>query len=308
MRGVVAIKVTSPEGDFYSWLRQISGSSTKLPHARRKRSSQGYNIAVTQYATSTSDICRDLLGHCSSCQHLTTADPSRLARLNDLAASVPDLEYFIRGYERITDPSVDNDDEIINWAFSETTSDLCSAIWLLSSGFYKASVSSLRNAFDIAVASLYFQIRQNTDPAVGGYNRFFSEWDSGRRQTPNWGEMKPFIDSQPAVRRFGANFGVDIMSEAHDHFKYLCGYTHTSAFAINGDPVTAINTTGTAPAFDERFFVRGCLLSAKTISLIAILWQVMYPEIVSTLPLGPLGQRYTSLFPQPLGPLALRHR
>jgi hypothetical protein len=257
---------------------------------------------------STSEICKDLLGHCSSCHHLTTADPSRLARLNELAASVSDLEDFVRGYERITDPSVDTTDEIMNWAFSETTSDLCSAIWLLASGFYKASASSLRNAFDIAVASLYFQIRENTDPAVGGYNRFFSEWDSGRKQTPNWGEMKPFIDSQPSVRRFGTNFGIDIVSEAYKHFKYLCGYTHTSAFAINGDPVTAINTTGSAPAFDEQFFVRGCLLSAQTISLIAILWQVAYPQIASTLPLGPLGQRYAALFLAPLGPLALRHR
>lgn len=114
---------------------------------------------------STSDICKNLLGHCSSCHHLTIADPSRLARLNELAASISDLEDFVRGYERITDPSVDTTDEIINWAFSETPSDLCSAIWLLASGFYKASASSLRNAFDIAVASLYFQIRENTDPA-----------------------------------------------------------------------------------------------------------------------------------------------
>ncbi|MGI8961142.1 MAG: hypothetical protein ACR2IV_15515 [Bryobacteraceae bacterium] len=264
---------------------------------------------MAPYAIATSEMCRDLLGHCASCYRATVKDPSRLHQLNVLAESVSDLESSVRGYERIEDPTVDTDDEILNWAFSETAADLCSAIWLLASGFYKASASSLRNAFDIAVASLYFQIRENTDPASGSYNRFFSDWDAGRRQTPNWGEMRPFIGAQPSVTRFRENTGLDILDEAYRHFKYLCSYTHTSAFANNGDPVTAINTTGTAPAFEEEFFVRGCSMVSRTSTWIALLWQITYPQIASTLPLGPLEvDSYRRLFPPPFGPLALGHR
>jgi hypothetical protein len=67
--------------------------------------------------------------------------------------------------------------------------------------------------------------------------------------------------------------------------------------------------TGSAPAFEEEFFARGCAMAARTMALIAILWQVAYPQIASTLPLGPIGQApYGRLFPPPLGPLALGHQ
>lgn len=226
-----------------------------------------------------------------------------------MAKTVAALERFVRGYESISDPSIDTTDEIINWAFTETVTDFCSAIWLLACGFYKGSASCLRTAFEIATASLYFQIRENTDPATGAYNRFFAEWDRGDRQTPNWGEMKPFISNQSSVIRFNANMGIDILEEAYQHFKYLCAFTHTAAFTNNQEPVTAINMTGSAPAFDERFFLRGCQMTSKTISLIAIMWQVVFPQIALTYPLGPLeSNAYAELFPAPLGPLALSHK
>jgi hypothetical protein len=196
----------------------------------------------------------------------------------------------------------------LNWSFSEVPTDFCGAIWLLASGFYKASASSLRNALDIATASLYFQIRENTNPAIGSYNRFFAEWDRGERQTPNWGEMKPFISGQPSVTRFKENNGIDILEAAHSHFKYLCAYTHTLAFARNGDPVTAINTTGFAPVFDQTFFMRGCEMTARTVSMIAMLWQVAFPQIIGTSPLGAISSAYSSLFPAPHGPLVLSHK
>lgn len=264
---------------------------------------------MTKFAVSTDEICNNLLTHCDSVRQITVGDFARLNKLDALAKTVIALNRFVRGYESISDPSIDTDDEILNWAFEETSTDFCSAIWLLASGFYKGSASSLRNAFDIATASLYFQIRENTNPATGAYNRFFAEWDRGDRQTPNWGEMKTFISNQPSVIRFKANTGIDILEEAYDHFKYLCAYTHTAAFANNRDPVTAINMTGTAPAFDETFFLRGCAMTSKTISLIAMMWQVVFPQILLTCPLGALNSNaYDELFPAPLGPLALSHK
>jgi hypothetical protein len=264
---------------------------------------------MTTYCDSTEQILNNLLSYCDTALKTTVSDPGRESVLTDLARSVCTLENFVRGYQWIDDPSLDTDDEILNWAFAEMPTDFSSAIWLLASGFYKASASSLRNALDISTASLYFQIRQNTDPAVGNYNRFFAEWDRGDRQTPGWGEMKPFISKQPSVASFRANTGNDIVEQAYDHFRYLCAYTHTSAFAPNGDPVTAINMTGVAPIFDERFFVRGCELTSRTASIIAMLWQVTFPQIITTEPLGPLSSgAYSVLFPPPTGPLTLSHR
>jgi hypothetical protein len=261
------------------------------------------------YWSSTTVITDNLIPHCQDVLSITIGDSARARKLEFLAKSASSLEAFVRGYERIDDPAIDTDDEILNWAFSETTTDFSSAIWLLASGFYKASASSLRNAFDISTASLYFQIRENTDPGVGSYNRFFSESDRGDRQTPNWGEMKSFILTRPSVKSFESAHHVDIVEYAYQHFKYLCAYTHTSAFANNGDPVTAINTTGVSPAFDLTYFDRGCDLTAKTISLIAMLWQVVFPQIAATEPLGPLSSvAYDELFLPPHGRLAIAHR
>ncbi|SAL22603.1 hypothetical protein AWB71_01161 [Caballeronia peredens] len=261
------------------------------------------------YWSSTTEITNDLIPHCQDMLSTTISDPARARRLDELAKSVSFLEAFVRGYERIDDPAIDTDDEILNWAFSEAPADFASAIWLLASGFYKASAASLRNALDIATASLYFQIRENTEPGVKSYNRFFAEWDRGDRDTPNWGEMKTFISTRPSVKSFDGLHSTEIVEYAYKHFKYLCAYTHTGAFANNGDPVTAINTTGVSPAFDDRFFDRGCELTAKTIAVIAILWQVVYPQIVTTEPLGPTSNKdYVKLFPLPYGPLALAHK
>ena len=274
----------------------------------RQNSKEVEFIKVTR-AYSTSDICQNLLKYCQAAVQITVEDSKRLGILDVLARTVSDLEDFIRGYEWINDPNINTTDEILNWAFSDAVADFCSAIWLLASGFYKASASSLRNAFDISVASLYFQIRENTDPHPTGYNRFFADWDSGRRPTPNWGEMKPFIQNQPSVARFKANTGVDILQKAHDHFKYLCAYTHTAAYANNGEPVTAINTTGVAPMFDAKFFERGREMVALTMSFVAILWQVTFPQIASTSQSAALEKGvFEKLFPAPWGPIALAHK
>jgi hypothetical protein len=264
---------------------------------------------MRSYWSSTTAITDNVISHCNSALADTVADPVRADRLDNLGKLASALEAFVRGYERIDDDSISTDDEILNWAFSETSTDFCSAIWLLASGFYKASASSLRNALDIATASLYFQIRENENTARSGYNRLFAEWDRGDRKTPNWGEMKPYISAQPSVASFKSKTGMDLVQVAYEHFSNLCAYTHTAAYADNGEPVTAINMTGVAPTFDGVYFNRGCVLTNDTISLIAILWQVVFPGIIGTLPLGPLsGGVYAPLFPPPVGPLALLHK
>src|ERR1700730_11972421 len=105
--------------------------------------------SMTPNFRSTPNINEKILERCISVYHETVGDASRKQMLEALGRSASDLETFVRGYGSIQDPSIDTDDEILNWTFSETLADYNSAIWLLASGFYKASASSLRNAYEI---------------------------------------------------------------------------------------------------------------------------------------------------------------
>jgi hypothetical protein len=259
--------------------------------------------------SSVGELCGELRARCLAAYGETTASAAHCGAIDELAERVDLLYQFVYEYTLIEDTSLNTDDEILNWAFSDAPLDLCSAIWLLSSGFYKNSASCLRNAFDIALASLYFQIRQNTNPVQKGYNKFFAEWDAGSRQTPNWGEMTTFIKNQPAVKRFCSNQPIDPIAEAYSHFRHLCSFTHTSAYTPKGEPVTAINSTGIAPTFDEHFFDRGCKLVEETISHIAILWQVAFPQIKAVKSVEEFASAgYARLFLGALGAAALKHR
>ena len=259
-------------------------------------------------APSTNYIGNNLVEFCTSVLKETLSDPVRTARINELGILSACVEDFVRGYTFIEDEALDTDDEIMNWCFSEVSTDLTSAIWLLSSGFYKASASSLRNALDIGTASLYFQMRENTHRGPG-YNRFFSEWDRGIRETPNWGEMKTILSAQASVIAFKKSTRIDIIEDTYSVFKHLCGYTHTSAFDVKGSPVTAINLTGTAPAFDTFAFDRGCDLALETMSRIAMIWQVAYPAISRTEPLKRSDPKYLHLlFSGATGSSALVHK
>lgn len=235
--------------------------------------------------SSTDQVCWDLIQYCQAAQMKTLENSKRAESLRDLGQMIAELEDFVRRYESINDDSIDTDDEILNWVYSETNVDLCSSVWLLSSAFYKSSASCLRNALDISTACLYFQVVQNENPEQSCYdNTPFAAWDSGNRDTPSWGEMKPVIKSQSSISRFKVSFGVDIVDLAHAHFKHLCDYTHSRAFTKNGDPVSAINMTGVAPTFDIRFFERGAELIIETVSFIAAMWQAAFPQLASGIP------------------------
>jgi hypothetical protein len=90
------------------------------------------NILI-KHSSSTTEIMKDLLVNCQTALQMTTSDPARVRVLDELAPSVSKLEGFVRGYQWIEDPSIDTDDEILNWTFSEAAIDFSSALWLLTS-------------------------------------------------------------------------------------------------------------------------------------------------------------------------------
>jgi hypothetical protein len=217
----------------------------------------------------------------------TTADPKRVQQIDTLGARIDMLIDFVYGYTDIDDPSLDTGDEIINWTFVDVADDLNAANWNVSCGFYKTGASCLRNALDIATVALYFQIRENTNGMAGGYNRFFTEWDRGDRDTPNWGEMTSIIKRETAIQSFNNRYSCNIIDEAYDHFKYLCNFTHSRPFdRTSGRPTNSIWLGSDTPDFDAATFERLMSLAEETIAWIATLWLTTFPGILSTDPLN----------------------
>jgi len=217
----------------------------------------------------------------------TTSDPARLKRIDDLGLCIDMLIDFVYGYTSIDDPSLDTDDEIINWTFVDVADDLNAANWNITCGFYKAAASCLRNALDLATVALYFQIRENAGGVTGGYNRFFAEWDRGDRDTPNWGEMTPLIKREASVQSFNNKYACSVIDEAYGHFKYLCNFTHSRPFdRHDSTPTNSINLGSDTPDFDAPTFERLMNLANETIAWIATMWLVSFPGIISTDPLN----------------------
>jgi hypothetical protein len=242
----------------------------------------------------------------------TVIDPFRTLKIDELASAAELCESFVYGYTSIDDPEIDSDDEILNWTLGDVTGDLGAAIWCLSCGFYKAAASNLRNALDLGVTALYFQVRENTDPAEKGWNKFFSEWDRGERSTPSWGEIKPFLKSQASLRNFDQAHTCDVVNELHAHFGYLSAYTHGRAFTVDGRAVRAIETADShSPSFDASQFEHVSNLTLTTVCWICTIWQIAFPQIIETEPLGPMSDPapYRQIFsahPQGLQAMAFR--
>jgi hypothetical protein len=183
---------------------------------------------------------------------VTISDDHRREQLDLSSYKVDKMLSFIYGYTLIDDGTVCPDDEIINWTFVDVSDDLNAAIWNTSTGFYKAAASCLRNALEMGMASLYFQVRENLYPLVGGgYNRIFAEWDSGNRNTPNWGEMRSVIDTLNTIKSFNSSYDCNVTLEIYDYFQYLCNFTHGRPYSDTDKlPTNSINMGANTPELD----------------------------------------------------------
>ncbi|MFI5251282.1 MAG: hypothetical protein ACHQQQ_02525 [Bacteroidota bacterium] len=216
---------------------------------------------------------------------ITLSDPTRINRLKYLGQKVDEMLGFVYGYTQINDPKIAGDDEIINWTFVDVSDDINAAAWNLCSGFYKSAATLLRNALDIATVSLYFQARE--DFTKNGDEKYFSEWECGKRDTPNWREMKTLINKLQPIKDFNIQDSCDIVNEIYSHFQYLCNFTHSRPYSNDDDlPTNSINMGADTPDFDEQLFERICELTEDTIGWICTIWLVIYPKILKTNPLG----------------------
>jgi hypothetical protein len=184
--------------------------------------------------------------------------------------------------------------------------DLNSAILAIASGCYKAATSSMRNALDIGFCSLYFQVRQNESGSAED-NEFFKAWDRGFADTPNRRITNPVVAKLAITQRFDQKYGCSVLKEAHDHFHYLCSFTHGRPFnPADGLPSNAMNLNGAAsPNFDVELFHRFESLFRETVSWICIPWVVSYPKLIETPPLGSTKEAYSRLLQGERGRQAL---
>ena len=216
--------------------------------------------------------------------------------LNTLSKKANSIMSFISGYTLADDDKIDTDDEIINWTTIDIIDDISSAIWNLSTGFYKTSASSQRGALEMASVSLYFQRLENEKPLEGSYNKAFSEWDGGITSTPNWGTTKPLLKNHSLIKKFEIENGFCIIEVAYDHFKYLCSFTHSRAFSPeDGSGTNSMNMLNQAGEYNEDEFKRIQKSLNITIANIASIWAVTYPHIVSEWTEDNIGVKFVGL-------------
>lgn len=201
-------------------------------------------------------------------------------RLKELAVKTNSLISLVMGYTLSENPSINTDDEILNWTLPDVADELCSSIWNLSSGFYKTSASNLRGALEMGSVSLYFQILENEN-SNPGYNRKFNEWDGGEISTPNWGTTKPKLKQNQNVKDFEIKYGYCAIENAYDYFKYLCSFTHSRSYSPeDGGGTNSMKMKEHIGLFNEEEFLRICEAMDTTIAIIASIWSIIYPHIV----------------------------
>ena len=218
------------------------------------------------------------------------------ADLDDLCKKANSIMSFISGYTLLDNAKIDTDDEIINWTTVDIIDDISSAIWNLSTGFYKTSASCQRGALEMASVSLYFQRLENEKPLQGSYNKAFLEWDAGIIPTPNWGTTLSLLKSHSLIKKFESENKFCIIDTAYDHFKYLCSFTHSRAFSPeDGKGTNSMNMLNQVGEYNEKEFKRIQNSLNITIAYIASIWAVTYPHIVSAWEEDNLGVKFVSL-------------
>jgi len=176
----------------------------------------------------------------------------------------------------------DYDDEIVNWTCGEVGVALSSAVWSMSGGWYSGAICQMRTALDVGIAALYFIVRE-MEGGQGDYERFYVEWDRGDRDTPNWGEMTEYLEGRPQFASLKAAKGLTPISDAYDHFKALCAYSHGAAVNKDGEMIRAIDTNGLC-SFDENLFDTAATHLDVTIQRITALWAGWFPKAMTSRP------------------------
>jgi len=149
--------------------------------------------------------------------------------IQNLANKIPLLEDYIRTH-------IDSD-EVLNWTFYDVVKDLEAAILNFMMGYFKAGCSSLRNALDLSVVALFFQLDEDKimDNTGNFSETYFSKWDVGEVDTPNWRILKKQFKLTKSISEFNDERGIKVEEELHNFFKKLCAYTHSKPFSLSED-------------------------------------------------------------------------
>lgn len=249
------------------------------------------------YIRNNKPVGENFIEHIVEDQLFLIIDSERKNKIELIGKNVDKVTSLVNEYTLIDSTELDTDDEIINWTFPDVNADLISATWNLYSGLYKTSASCLRNSFEMSFLALYFQMRQNLDllNGISGYNKYFSEWDNGKRPTPNWGEMKSIVKQNQNIINYNLSRNCDLIEEVYTWFSYLCNFTHGKPFdnSIELSSSKPTNHMNIGVGFEIKNFERFSDYLLDTMSWISVFWCISYPEILNN---SSLKESYKPLF------------
>jgi hypothetical protein len=233
-----------------------------------------------------------------SIQHINTRSEAALTETFSDPARVAQIGLFIQKMALLSSLIIDlNDDEVLYTA-PDMEDDCVAAYWNMSCGYYKTAASCLRNALEIGVVGLFFMHTSRLGRSD------YDLWDVGKRAAPNWGEMKMVFKGVQDFSDFDTTYSCNLVEDSHKFFKELCCYTHSKPYLSFGGPATNYMTLlgGSFPGFDLEHFKTLMELGDRTIELLAMMWLVGFPDILSwDKELGRDASRYYLLFKTILG-------
>ncbi len=156
--------------------------------------------------------------------------------------------------------------------FFEADQDLDSAILLLTTGFYKDSLRSLRSFLELNIFALYNFVNEDKEN--------FQKWLNGKVHTPRIGDMLQKL-GEKSLDFKTLDEKLDWNKEVKSLYKELSGFMHTQGALHTHTSLRNSNMT----SFSETGLQTGTELLLRTIRLMAMGFVVNFPMSFQALPL-----------------------
>lgn len=147
----------------------------------------------------------------------------------------------------------------------ESLEDLHISYVLCSQGFYKQSIATLRNVFELNLLSLYMNIQDEGHIAI-------KDWMNSKQSTPSVSVFWKKISKNDNFVKFGQTYNLEEMLKEMNE---LHNYVHTKGLKYSNYMGKFYN--GGAQVFDEEAFLQWLKYIKKIVELSALLHLIRYP-------------------------------
>jgi len=185
----------------------------------------------------------------------TLSDPDRARPLHSLAAALDALHALPR--------ALPDDDEVLNWAFTEAIDQLRAAWWCLAGGAYPTALLAARGALRTGLASVAWHDAENCTLQPS-----FTEWEAGA-PLPSIEALVAWLDANASVAALGRRAGLDLAGHVREIDAALSD-ERRHHHLHNGWSVPGHAANGHAMAGEALWEVVGTLGAA---------WLTLYPSL-----------------------------